>query len=100
MPLSATEIMLSNIKDALGLIGTGLIAAPFFRVEWIKHRRSRLADPPTSDPRLRKRFDQASQDARDEIDQPSPADVRIMLSGLALLALSFLLSFILPYLST
>jgi hypothetical protein len=31
--ISATEIVLSNIKDVLGIAGTVLIALPFFSLE-------------------------------------------------------------------
>jgi len=98
--ISTTEIVLSNVKDVLGLAGTVLIALPFFSLERAKRHTARLADPPTRNPKLRSRFDTAEKDARNAMDEPSEPDFQMTLWGLLMVGLSFALSLILPYLSS
>lgn len=100
MAISTTEIVLSNVKDMLGIVGTVLIALPFFSLERAKRHAARLGNPPTRNPILRRRFDTAERDAKDAMDEPSGPDFHATLWGLLLVGLSFVMSLILPYLSS
>ena len=98
MPLSTTEIVLSNLKDVLGIAGTIMISVPFFRLERAKRLGAGLARPSTRNPFLLKRFRQAKENTQAEINEPSAPDFRFTLWGLLLLGISFLISFLLPHL--
>jgi hypothetical protein len=99
MTVSALEIVMSNVKDVFGLLGTGLTAVPFFRVEYAKRRAARLARPPVRDSRLRGHFRAAERYEREEMSHPSAPDYRLTVVGLLLLGLSFVISLVLPYLA-
>lgn len=96
----ADVIALSNLKDFLGLIGTGLIAIPFFRLEKNKRDAKKLSQPPTTDAQLAEDFRQAGEDTKQAMDQPSAPDYLATLWGLGLLGLSFLISILMPYVSS
>jgi len=98
--ISTTEIVLSNMKDGLGIVGTVLIALPFFSLERAKRHAARLGNPPTLNPNLRSRFTKAERDAKDALDEPSGPDFQATLWGLLLLGLSFAISLVLPYLAS
>jgi hypothetical protein len=94
-----TEIVLSNVKDVLGIVGSVLIALPFFSLERAKRHAAELGHPPTRNPNLLSRFNTAKKDAKEAMDEPSGPDFRATLWGLLLVGLSFVISLILPYLA-
>jgi hypothetical protein len=98
--VSTAEIVLSNVKDVLGIAGTVLIALPFFRLERAKRHNTALGNPPTRNPILLGRFNTAKKDAKDVMDEPSGPDFLATLWGLLLVGLSFVISLVLPYLSS
>jgi len=98
--MSTAEIALSNIKDIVGLVGTVLIAVPFFRLEMAKRTAARLGRAPTRNPRLLGHFQTAERNTRTQMEQPSAPDFQATLWGLLLVGLSFAISLVLPYLGS
>ena len=93
-------IALSNFKDVLGLIGTVLIAWPFFRQESTKRLADRLNEPPTRNKTLLDVFARTREHALSEINQPNWIDLWLVRIGLVLVGVSFVISIALPYMGS
>ena len=99
MAIGTIEIVLSNVKDVLGIVGAVLTALPFFSLERAKRHAARLGNPPTRNPILRSRFNTAEKDAKNAMDEPSRPNFQATLWGLLLIGLSFVISLVLPHLA-
>jgi hypothetical protein len=83
---------LDLIKDVLGLIGSLLVAWPFFTQEGVKSLATRLRNVKTDDQAVRTLFQGVAARQEAGLNQPNEWDMNLTRIGLIFIILSFLIS--------
>jgi hypothetical protein len=93
--LSSTDefvFALEVLRDLLGLVGSILVAVPFFLFEHRKHRAHTFKTPRTNNAELVRIYGRAHTIMKDAVIRPFKADSLICIIGICLISASFAVS--------